>query len=204
MKLFYLPFACSRAPHIIAREAGISIELVPVDPVSHSLPDGTDFLTVNPRGYVPVLELDDGERLTEASVILQVLADMAPDKQLLPAAGTRERVRAQVWLAFLSTELHKAFGPLFQPNTSQEVKVASLTKIGRRLPELEARLADNPYVLGSEFSAVDAYAFTIASWLLPLGIDMDPYPNIASYLDRIAQRAAVRAATRAERGLDAS
>lgn len=149
MKLYYSPAACSLAVHIVAREAGLPIELIKVDLATHRLDDGTDYYTINPRGYVPLLELDDGTRLTEVAALGPYLADLIPDTDLIPPAGTLDRVRVQGWLTFISSELHKAFSPwLWHKDTAPSTKQSVLERLAGRFAELDARLAQQPYLTG--------------------------------------------------------
>jgi glutathione S-transferase len=197
MKLYYSPGACSLAPHIVAREAGVPVDLVKVDLKTHKLPDGGDFKTINPRGYVPMLELDGGERMTEASVLVQALADRAPASGLMPPSG-QDRYRVQQWLAFVATELHKTFSPLWYPGTPDATKESSKAKLATRFAELDGVLGGRPYLAGETFTAADAYAFTIVNWANFLGIDLKPYPNLAAFMARVAARPKVREALAAE------
>lgn len=199
MKLYYAPAACSLAAHIVAREAGLAFEAVSVDLGQHTLADGTDFHTINPRGYVPALRLDDGTLLTEVAAIVQYLGDQVPEAGLLPPAGTMERVHLQEWLTFVSSELHKAFSPwLWHKDTAESTRKAVRERIALRYGELERLLARQPYLLGERFSVADAYLFTIVSWSQPLMVSLKPYPALAAYQERIAARPHVQAALRAE------
>ncbi|MFZ5545927.1 MAG: glutathione transferase GstA [Pseudomonadota bacterium] len=199
MKLYYSPAACSLAAHITAREAGIPVELVKVDIASHTLEDGTDFYTINPRGYVPALRLDDGTLLTEVAAIVQYLGDLAPDSGVVPPAGTMERVHLQEWLTFISSELHKAFSPwLWHKDTAESTRQAVLERLALRLAELDRVLARQPYLLGQGFSVADAYAFAIVNWSHFLRLSLTPYPALSAYMKRIAARAHVVEALQAE------
>jgi glutathione S-transferase len=198
MKLYYAPGACSLSPHIVAREAGIAIELEKVDLGAHKTEKGQDYLTVNPKGYVPALRLDDGSILTEGPAIVQYLADQKPASKLAPAAGTIDRYRLQEWLTFIGTELHKNFGPLFNKATPDTVKAAAKTNIGKRLSYLNEQLAKRQFLLGDTFTAADAYAFTILNWTNFVGMDLKGYPNLAAYTARIAARPKVQEALKAE------
>jgi len=199
MKLYYSPGACSLAPHIVAHEAGIPIELVKVDLVSHKLADGTDYYTINPRGYVPLLELDDGTRITEVAAIVQYLADSKGATNLAPAAGTFERVRLNQWLAFISSELHKVFSPwLWHKETAESTKQSVKDKLATRFKELDALLAKQDYLLGKQFTIADAYAYTIVNWSNFLGISLKAYPALSAYLLRVAARPKVQEALGAE------
>ena len=206
MKLYYAPGTCSLAPHIVAREAGLPLELVKVD--IHKTPHrilsgpqaGTDYASVNPKGYVPALELDDGTLLTEVAAIVQYLADQAPASKLMPAAGTMQRYRAQEWLSFISSELHKAFSPwLFHPEVGEAAQAYARGMIARRFAAFDTHLASQPFLLGEQFSAADAYLFAIASWAQFTRIDLAPYPHLAGFLERVGSRATVKVAQQAER-----
>ena len=192
MKLYYSPGACSLAAHIAANEAGLKVDLAKVDLKAHQLEDGSDYYKVNPRGYVPALKLDDGYLLTEANVVVQYIADQKPEADLLPKAGTTDRWKAVQWLAFIATELHKNFGPLFDKTTPEATQAKQKEKIGKRLKEVDAHLNGKDYMLGSKFSVVDAYAFTIINWSNFLGIDLKAYPALSAYMARVAARPKVQ------------
>jgi|SRR5215216_983750 len=193
MKLYYAPGACSLAPHIVAREAGVPIDLVKVDLAKHTLENGSDYTAVNPRGYVPLLELDDGERVTEAAVLVQLLAEAGLNTELLPPAGTRERVRVQAWLNFIATELHKTFSPwLWHKETAESTKEVAKAKLATRFAELDRVFARQAYLTGEHFTVADAYAFVIVNWANFLSVDISPYPNLQAFLDRVAARPAVQ------------
>ena len=198
MQLFYAPGACSLAPHIVAREAGLDIGLVKVDLAAKRTADGGDYLGINPKGAVPALITDDGAVLTEAAVVIQYLADLAPESGLLPAAGSFERYKALEWLNFVATELHKGFGPLWKPNTPAEYREIVKELLAQRFTFLDRELAGRDYLLGSRFSAVDAYAFTILGWAAYMKIDLARWPNVTAYLARVGARAKVREALVAE------
>src|SRR3954470_12237315 len=174
MKLYYSPGACSLAPHIIMREAVLPFDLVQVDLKAKRTKDGSDFTKVNPKGQVPTLQLDDGQILTENTVIDQYLADQKPDTGLLPRSGL-ERYRGLEWLSFVSTELHKTFGPLFRPNTPEDYKPIIRENIGKKFDYVEQQLADGrQYLMGDRFTAPDAYLFTILGWAKAMNIDLSP------------------------------
>jgi glutathione S-transferase len=199
MKLYYAPGACSLAPHIVAREAGLQLDLIKVDLMRHKLEDGSDYKAVNPRGYVPLLQLEDGERLTEAAVLVQFLAERGRNPDLLPPAGTRDRLRVQQWLNFIATELHKTFSPwLWHKETAESTKEAARAKLATRFAELDGVLEKQPYLTSERFTVADAYAFVIVNWSNFLGLDLRPYPNLSMFLDRVAARPAVREALSAE------
>jgi glutathione S-transferase len=198
MKLYYAPGACSLAPHIVAREAGLPIDLVRVDLGAKKTADGGDFLEVNAKGYVPALRLDDGEVLTEAAAILQYLADRKPEVALAPASGTLQRYRLVEWLTFVSSEIHKGLGALFNPKLTDDMKAVLKDKVAPRLAWLDRQLAGRDYLMGKDFSVADAYAFTVLNWAGMLAVDLAPYANVRAYMARVAARPAVRDALRAE------
>lgn len=198
MKLYYAPAACSQAPHIVAREAGLPIELAKARFPDKVADDGEKLTDVNPKGAVPTLRLDDGEVLTENAVILQYLADLAPGSELaLPASGI-ERYRLLEWLNFIATELHKGFGPLWNPATPDSFKEATREALGKKFDYLQEKIGDGPYILGARFSIVDAYAFAVLNWSKLHSIDIARWPGLAAYLDRVAARPAVQETLRAE------
>ena len=197
MKLFYSPGACSFAPHIALHEAGIPFEAVKVDLRAHKLADGTDYYTVNPKGYVPLLELDDGTRLSEAAVILQYIADRKPGT-LAPEYGKPERYRLMEWLNFVSSEIHKQFSPLWYPDTHETTKQSQKSKLAKRFAYLDSILAKQPYLMGQTFTIADAYLHTILNWSNALKVDLSPFPALVEYQKRIAARPAVTKAHNAE------
>jgi glutathione S-transferase len=199
MKLYFSPAACSLAVHIALREAGLPVDLVAVDLTTHRLADGSDYLAINPRGYVPLLELDDGSRHTEVSALLQYVGVVAPAAQLLPSANTLARLEVVKWLTFVSTELHKTFSPwLWHKETADSTRKAVKEKIAQRFAEIEQVLAQRAFIALDRFTLADAYAFTIIRWAPMLGISLKPYPHVDAYLQRIAARPAVHAALLAE------
>jgi glutathione S-transferase len=198
MKLYFSPGACSLSPHIVLNEAGLSFEKVKTDTKTKVMENGGDFKQVNPLGYVPVLELDDGTKLTEGPAIVQYIADKVPGKKLAPAAGTLERTQLQSWLNFISTELHKGFSPLFNKAMPEEAKKIFRERLAGRFAYLDAHLAKNQYVMGKEFSVADAYLFTISNWARAVDVDLSPYANVLDYRKRVGARPAVQAAMKAE------
>jgi glutathione S-transferase len=198
MKLYYAPAACSQAPHIVAREAGLPIELANVRFPDKITDDGEKLTDVNPKGAVPTLRLDDGEVLTENAVILQYLADQAPGSELALPAGGIERYRLLEWLNYIATELHKGFGPLWNPATPDEYKQATREALGKKFDYLQERIGDGPYILGARFSILDAYAFAVLNWTKIHSIDIARWPGLAAYLGRVAARPAVQETLRAE------
>ncbi|MDO5653536.1 MAG: glutathione transferase GstA [Brachymonas sp.] len=199
MKLYYSPGTCSLSPHIVLQETGLPHELVLTSIRSRKLADGSDFLAINPLGYVPLLELDDGTRLTEGPAIVQYLADQAPDKQLAPANGTLARYQLQSWLNYISTELHKGFSPLFNPAMPEEAKRLAVERLGSRLQHINDTLANKPYLMGEQFTVADVYLFVVSNWAEPTKIDLSPYPHLQAFRSRVAARPAVQAAMKAEK-----
>jgi glutathione S-transferase len=198
MKLYYSPGACSLSPHIVAREAALPLTLVRVDTKSKKTAAGDDYLAINGKGYVPLLELDDGTRLTEGPAIVQYLADRVPQKQLAPANGTVDRYKLQEWLNFITAEIHKQFSPLFDATMPEEFKARLRDKLAGRFDWLAAELGDREYLMGSTFTVADAYLFTVLNWTQWTGIDRSRWPVLDRYVARIAARPAVQAALLAE------
>lgn len=199
MKLYYSPGACSLSPHIILRETGSAFELERVDVASKTTERGEDYRQVNPKGYVPALRLDDGQVLTEGAAIVQYIADAKGADELAPRAGTLGRARLQEHLNFVASELHKAFGPLFGADASDDAKAAAPANVGRRFDHVERILGDGRrYLLGDSFSVADAYLFVVSSWAVPTGIGLDRWPNLAAFVERVRSRPAVQAALAAE------
>ena len=197
MKLYYSPGACSFAPHIALYEAGLPFEAVKVDLRTHKLADGSDYYAINPKGYVPLLELDDGTRVSEVAVILQYIADRKPGT-LAPAHGTMERYRLMEWLNFVSSELHKQFNPLWYPDTPDATKETQRARLARRFDYLNPILAKQPYLMGASFTVADAYLHAILNWSGPLKVDLAPWPALVQYQQRLAARAGVVKAHQAE------
>ena len=198
MKLYYAPGACSLSPHIVSKELGLPISLQKVNTKDKSMEGGGDFWQVNAKGYVPTLELDNGERLTEGPAIVQYLADQKPDAGLAPKNGTLERYRLQEWLNFLTSEVHKQFSPLFRPNTPEDYKPVAKENLAKRFDWLDQQLAGKEYLLGSKFSVADAYLFTLLRWTKPTQIDLAKWPNLKAYVERVGARPKVKEALKAE------
>ena len=198
MKLYYSPGACSLSPHITLHEAGMAFEAIAAPTKTHLLPDGTDYYSVNPLGYVPLLELDDGTRLTEGPAIVQYIADQVPHKQLAPANGTVARAQLQGWLNFISTEVHKGFSPLFNPATPADYKPMVIDKLLSRLKWVDEQLAGKNYLMGDAFSVADPYLFNVTNWAPLVKVDISGFSNIATFRAHMSQRPAVQAAMRAE------
>jgi len=198
VKLYYSPGACSLSPHIVLHEAGLPFETVLASTKTHKLPDGTDYYSINPRGYVPLLEFDDGQRLTEGPVIVQWIADQVPQKRLAPPAGTMPRYRVMEWLNFVSAELHKQFSPLFNPAYPEEAKAINREKLLGRYAWVDEQLAGRQYLMGDEYSVADAYLYTVTRWTVPMKLDISSRANLAAFMARMDQRPAVQRALAAE------
>jgi glutathione S-transferase len=198
MKLYYSQGACSLSPHIVLREAGLAFEPVLAPTKTHKLTDGTDYYSINPLGYVPLLELDDGTRLREGPAIVQYIADQVPTKNLAPANGTLPRYRLQEWLTFIGTEIHKTFSPLFNAAMPDEGKKISRDRIAKRFEFLNGELAGKQYLMGDHFTVADAYLYAVTRWSKPLQIDLAPYPNLKAHHERVAARPAVQEALKVE------
>lgn len=198
MKLYYYPGACSLAPHIVAREAGVAIDLEAVDLATKKTASGADYWKINPKGYVPALALDDGQVLSEAGVICQYLADRKPDAGLVAPWGSGARYHQMEALNFIATEVHKQFGALFNPAMTSEMKEVQRGTIARRLDALEVMLGAQEYAAGERFSAADAYLFTVLNWAGLVNIDLSKWPRTQAYVARIAARPKVREAMQAE------
>jgi glutathione S-transferase len=198
MKLYFAPGACSLSPHIVMREAGLNFELEQVNNQEKKTKSGKDFWSINPKGQVPVLELDNGEKLTEGPIVVQYLADQKPGSGLLPAVGSMERYRVQEWLNFITSELHKSFGPIFRPTTPEEFKKISKENLGKRFDYLDKHLAGSQYLMGDKFTVADAYLFTVLRWTARIQMDLANWPNLKAYVDRVAARPKVQEAMKAE------
>ncbi|WP_043003270.1 glutathione transferase GstA [Comamonas testosteroni] len=198
MKLYYSPGACSLSPHIVLHEAELQHETVMVSTKSHKLQDGTDYYGINQLGYVPFLVLDNGDTLHEGPAIVQYLADLAPEKNLAPANGTVARYHLQEWLNFIGTEVHKGFGPLFNPATPEDYKPLARASVLKRLAWVNEQLANKTYLMGDQFTVADAYFFTVTGWAQFVGLDISELENIQAYRERILARPAVQAAMKAE------
>ncbi|WPC75004.1 glutathione transferase GstA [Vibrio porteresiae] len=197
MKLYFTPGACSLAPHIVLEELGLSHELDKVDLKAKKTQSGADFLALNAKGYVPALQLDNGHILTEGLVISQYLADQKPEAGLIPAAG-EERYQLQSLMVFISTELHKPMGSMFNPAQSADARQAAEATLTKRLGWIVEQLGDNDYLFANQFSIADAYLFTVLNWANIVKFDLTPWPTLAAFSARVAQRPAVQAALKAE------
>jgi glutathione S-transferase len=198
MKLYYSPGACSLASHIALQESGLPYELEKVDLKEKKTAGGGDFLAVNPKGYVPVLTLDDGDTLTEGSALLAYIGELAPSARLIMPAGTMGNFRVREWLAFIGSELHKNFSPLFRSSTPAATREAQLEILGRRLGYVNDALAGKSYLTGEQFTVADAYLYTILRWTVTLKISLSPWPQLTAFMARVAARPAVQAALKAE------
>jgi glutathione S-transferase len=198
MKLFFSPGACSMSPHIVAQELGIPLTLVKVDTATKKLADGSDYWPINPKGYVPAIELDNGEILTEGPAIVQYLADRKPEAKLVPPAGTLERYRVQEMLGYINSELHKTYSPLFRPATPPETRKEREEYLRKRYKLVDERLAKGPYLFGEQFTVADAYLFTVTNWANFVKLDLNEFPNLMAFQARVAARPAVQAALTAE------
>ena len=197
MKLYYATGTCSLAVHIALREAALPFELVKVDLATHTTADGRDFYSIAPRGYVPLLELTDGSRYSEGSALMQYVADLQPGRPLIGEPGTIRLLTVSQWLAFVSTELHKTFSPLWRPDTPEATRTSAIARLNKVFAELDQLLGQQQWLAG-EFSVADGYAFTVVSWANYLQLPLDSYPQLQAYLGRVAARPAVQAALTAE------
>lgn len=198
MKLYYAPGASSLAPHIVLREAGLSFRLVKVDLETHLIEDGRELAEVNPKNYVPVLELDDGRTITEVAAIVQYLADLKPESRLVPAHGTFERTQVREWLGFISMEIHAAMRQLWEPAMTKEWRAVTVATLEKRLGLVEACLKKTPFLMGSVMSVADVYLFTVLNWAGSVQFDLTRWPSIGHFCERIFFRPAVREAMQAE------
>jgi glutathione S-transferase len=198
MKLYYFASACSQASNIALREAGLKFELVKVDRHTRKTADGLDLNTVNPKGYVPALTLDSGETLTENVAVLQYIGDRNPALRLAPAAGTMERYRLIEWLAFINSEIHKAFSPLFRPDAPEDTKQYVLGNLAKRLDYLQGALGSKPFLMGEQFTVADCYLFTVLSWAPFVKLDLGKWPELKRYVERIQARPHVMEALKSE------
>jgi glutathione S-transferase len=198
MKLYYARGACSLSPHIVLCELGLAHELEKVDLKTHTTGNGADYAKINAKGYVPALQLDNGEVLTEGPAIVQYLAEQKPAAGLLPPAGSLARARVQEWLNFVGTELHKSFSLLFNPANSDDVKTNARAAIARRLGFVDEALQGRDYLTGAQFTVADAYLFTVVNWTRAMGIDLAAWPAVSAFQQRVSARPAVQQAMKAE------
>jgi glutathione S-transferase len=188
MRLYTMPGACSLAANIALREAGVPFDVIKISHHTHKTADGVDLNEINSKGYVPALLLDNGELLTENAALLPYIADLNPAAQLAPANGTLERYRLTEWLAYINSELHKSFSPLFVPNASEDMKQYARANLVKRLGWLAERLGSKPYLMGERFTVADAYLFVVLSWAAHVALDLTPWPNLKAFQERIAAR----------------
>jgi len=198
MKLYYSPGACSLAPHIVLLEAGLCGQAIKVSTKTHQLEDGSDYYSINPLGYVPFLLTDSGQTLRETAVIVQYLADLAPQKQLIPASGSMARYQLQSWLNFIATELHQGLGPLFRPTTPEDYKPLVRQRVLERLQWVDKQLAGKSWLSGEQFSVADVYLFVVSGWTQYVEVDISGLKNLVALRERIMARPAVQAAMKAE------
>lgn len=198
MKLYFSPGACSLAPHIVLREAGVPFSLVKVDTGTHKTEHGVDYYTINPKGYVPLLELDDGQRLSEGPVIAQYVSDQANRRDLMPESGTMARYRVMEWQSYITSELHKSFSPLFNPAFDSTAKSIFADGLRKKFGWVSDQLRGKQYLTGDTFTAADAYLFTVAGWAKYVGLDLSHCDHLQAFLKRVADRPAVREAMKAE------
>lgn len=198
MKLYYATGACSLAPHIVSREVDLNVELIRVDTKSHLTAEGIDFYTINPKGSVPCLQLNDGQLLTEGPIICQYLADQANNTQLMPASGTLARYRVMEWQNYITSELHKSFSPLFNPNAGAETKALFAEQLKNKYTWLSSKLEQSAYLTGESFTAADAYLFVVTNWAKFVGLDLSHLSALQNFMQRVAARPAVQAALKAE------
>ena len=198
MKLYFSPGACSLSPHIVLHESGLPFTTERVNIRKKLTAGGADFMAINPKGYVPALELDGGVMLTEGPAIVQYLADRAPEKQLAPAAGSAEHYQLIEWLTFIGTELHKTYGALFNPAAGDDAKAFARSLLAKRFGHVAQALEGRDYLVGERFSVADAYLFTVTNWAPVVQFDLSPWPALTAYQARIAARPAVQQAMRDE------
>ena len=197
MKLYYSPGACSLAAHIVADEADLRLQLEKVDLKSHRTENGQDYYKVNPKGYVPAIQLDDGSTLTENVAVLNYLADHTGRKLFTPESGSMEHYRLEEWLGFITTELHKSFAPFFQGGTIEEKRKAK-EKIGKRLAYVDGQLAGKPFLMGEQMTVADAYLFVMLTWAKKNDFDLSRYPNLSAFFARMSRRPSVQRALKEE------
>lgn len=198
MKLYYAPGACSLAPHIVMREAGLEVELVKVDLAKHVTANGADFYAITTKGQVPLLALDDGSTLSEGPIIAQYIADKTGNTTLVPKAGTMERYRVMEWQNFITSELHKSYGVMFNPAIDATAKFVILKQLRGKYEWVNANLAAQGFLTGSGFTAADAYLFTVTNWAKYINLDLVDLKNLQGFMASAAARPAVQAAMKAE------
>jgi len=182
----------------VAREAGLSLDLEKIDLANRTTASGRSYLEVNPKGYVPTLQVEDGTVMTEVSALIQYLADQAPQAGLIPAAGTPERYKVLEWIGFIATEIHKGFGPLWNPTTPDAVKQATKERLFQRFAYVDQQLDGRSYLTGERFTVADAYLFVVVNWTNFHGLSLGDYKNLAAFMERVAARPKVQEALQAE------
>jgi glutathione S-transferase len=197
MKLFYVPGVCSLSPHIALREAGLPFELDKVDRKTKISSAGVDYMAMNPKGYVPALQLDDGNVLTEGAAMVQYIADLVPEKKLAPSSGTIERYRLNEWLVYIATEIHKGFSPMFA--ATDETRPGLVARQAGKFEFLNNKLAGKQYLMGDQFTVADGYLYTVLTWTPRVGMDLAKWPNLKAFFDRVGARPAVQEALAAEK-----
>jgi glutathione S-transferase len=200
MKLYYATGTCSLSPHIVLLEAGLPYTLEKNDFATKKTSAGIDYFTINSKGAVPALQLDDGNVLTEGPAIVQYLADQKPDSGLAPRAGTFERYRLMEILNYITSEVHKGFSPLFNPKISADWRASAQANLEKKFDWLSGFLKDKTFLMGNAFTVADAYLFTVLSWTRPVKIDLERWPVLKAYQSRIAPRPTVQRALK-ESGL---
>ncbi|MFL6798303.1 MAG: glutathione transferase GstA [Xanthobacteraceae bacterium] len=198
MKLYFSPGACSLSPHIVLRESGAKFDLEQVDLREKKTKKGDDYWQINPKGQVPMLQLDDGTRLTEGPAIVQYIADQNPSAGLAPANGSIDRYRLQEWLTHIGTELHKTYGPLFRPTTPDAYKAISKETLASKYKNVDKHLAGKQYLMGDKFTVADAYLYTVTRWAPRVEFDISSFPNIKAFMERVSARPKVQEALKAE------
>jgi len=198
MKLYYAPGACSISPHIALCEAGIAHQIEKVDLKAKKTESGADYLAINAKGYIPALQLDNGEVLVEGVAIVQYIADQKPDSGLAPKAGTMERYRLMEWLTFISSELHKMFSPLFNPAMPEEAKKIFRDRLAQRWAYVDRQLAGKNYLMGANFSVADGYLYNMIRWAKRVEMDLSGCPNVTAFAARVEARPKVVEALKAE------
>lgn len=198
MKLYYAPGACSLAPHILIKETGLPCELIKVNTKTHSINSPDDYYAINPKGYVPYLQLDNGEYLSEGPVICQYLCDTARREDLMPAAGTLARYRVMEWQGYINSEIHKSFSPLFNSEFSTEAKALHTKLLEKKLAWVSSQLRQSTYLTGSTFTAADAYLFVVVNWAKAVNVSLEGLTELAAFQQAVRARPAVQAALQAE------
>jgi glutathione S-transferase len=198
MKLYYMPGACSLASHIALREAGMNFDTVRVDGKTKKTANGDDYLQVTAKGYVPALLMDNGEVLTEGTAIMQYIADQKPAANLNAPVGSPARYRVAEWMGYINSEIHKGYGPLFNPAATPDQKQAAIEALGKKFTWIQGELGDKPYLLGEQFTIADGYLFTVLGWTSFIGVDLGKWPGLKAYHGRVAARPQVFAALKAE------